>query len=203
MREVLKTALAGSPWRMPRARDLAELARRCEYWRQWCNLEREEAASVGKQQQKIRKLLDECRRAHLELRETFEQYMNAAFEKEAPALVCAIWQHRLKKLNKTLECIEAANSLYPPFFVTYLDPPVGHGWVAWKAYGPTLADEFRAAMRSTNPGFGEGDEIGRELTQFLAALVPLCTGEHPTANSINTQLKRIRKAKSRKTLVKL
>jgi hypothetical protein len=65
-------------------------------------------------------------------------------------------------------------------------------WRRWKNFGPALVEHFRRAMRSTNPAFGGMWDNG-PVPRFIAAVVPLVTGEQPTPRSVAAQLKTSKK----------
>ena len=65
--------------------------------------------------------------------------------------------------------------------------------LGWKWLSNALPGDFTEAIRSTNPGREIGISDDGPLSRFVAAIAPYLTGEHPTARSVSTQLKLLRK----------
>ena len=66
--------------------------------------------------------------------------------------------------------------------------------LGWKWLSNALPDDFAEAIRTTNPGREIGISDDGPLSRFIAAIAPHLTGEHPTARSVSTQLKLLRKS---------
>ncbi len=54
----------------------------------------------------------------------------------------------------------------------------------WKWLADILPVDFETAMRSTNPDFQATPSYPGPFTRFVEAIVPLITGDHPTAASV-------------------
>lgn len=92
---------------------------------------------------------------------------------------------RLHQWLPALEAIAGKNGFSPPF------PE------QWHQFAPWLADRFRVAMHSTNPGPVLGTAAVGPLTCFLAAVIPLITGETPKPPAIGRYLQRMRHNKGK------
>jgi hypothetical protein len=69
----------------------------------------------------------------------------------------------------------------------------GDGFTEWKAFGNAFRVDFARAMKPANPAFALAYKA--PLDRFFAAVAPVLTGEHPTLASVETQLKKFRKAR--------
>jgi hypothetical protein len=78
--------------------------------------------------------------------------------------------------------------------LTYAPPT--YGATGWKWLAEVLPDDFVVAMRSNNPTFDPGISHAGPVPRFIAAVVPLITGEQPTVQSVATQLKTRQKARN-------
>ena len=64
----------------------------------------------------------------------------------------------------------------------------------WRTFARALAGDFDAAMRPANPGMRGGIGHDGPLARFIAAVVPILTGEHPAPGTVTNVLKDIRRA---------
>lgn len=60
----------------------------------------------------------------------------------------------------------------------------------WKRLAPILVRTFRKAMRSTNPGIELRISNDGPVARFCAAVIPMITGEEPTAITVARHLQR-------------
>jgi hypothetical protein len=70
--------------------------------------------------------------------------------------------------------------------ITDLDNYVGERWAA---VAGVLVKDFHNAMLPANPELKLGLSHKGPLARFFAAIVPFLIGEHPTPESVATQLK--------------
>jgi hypothetical protein len=66
----------------------------------------------------------------------------------------------------------------------------------WQWLANVLPIDFEIAMRSTNRNYKTGLSHNGPLARFIAAVVPSLTGQHPTPDSVATQLKKLRKLRT-------
>jgi hypothetical protein len=62
----------------------------------------------------------------------------------------------------------------------------------WHFFADDLADEFRVAMRSTNPKREFKDSHNGPVQAFLVAVIPLITGENPNGAAVAQYLRRLK-----------
>jgi hypothetical protein len=161
------------------------LARYCDGWRQRCCSERELEASIGKKQERIRKIQDEYRSALADLRTEFDKRLSAAVVQGAPDHVLSFLGNRIALIDRDINRLH--HSAFAPDFY-YLDR-LGFGWTRWQDYAGALVADLRNAMRTRNPDFGAGVSNNGPIARALVDIIKLVTGEQITCGSIATQLK--------------
>jgi hypothetical protein len=174
---------------MPSNEALAELARILEVWRPYYlvdqslqPLQREADAAAHELSQSLKKL-----------REMNETFYATAVRDAAPPIVFDILRKRLAAINGALESLASLNR--ESITVEY----VRRCELTWKWLADVLPKDFCNSMRSTNPGFEARFGYKVALHRFIAAVAPSLTGEHPTPDSVATQLKTRSRKKGKRT----
>jgi hypothetical protein len=72
--------------------------------------------------------------------------------------------------------------------------PSGYGAKGWRWLAKVLPVDFVNAMKLANPTFAPGISHSGPVSRFIEAVVPILTGEHPSAASIATQMKTLRRS---------
>jgi hypothetical protein len=192
VRLILVEHVVGSPprYRLPNASALAELARLCETLRdqraQWRQLE----IAIDRQCENLMM----ATLASLESEELLPMMPivgGTRIEMLCAALTsCEGAEAALHHLGICHDGIaRSAAAAWRALFTGGLGEPPEPGWTTWHPIGSALNTGFEIALRSTNRGFVAGLGHNGPAARFIAALVPLVTGEHPSAGSVATQLK--------------
>jgi hypothetical protein len=117
------------------------------------------------------------------LRKETLRHVGSAIEDGAPDWV----QETLGRRLQEIRAIEKSLAIAVNYSVIAdLDNLVGERWLA---VAGALTEDFRNAMLPANPELKLGFGHNGPLARFFAAIVPLLTGEHPTPESVATQLK--------------
>ena len=179
LRELLQTKVLRGRWNMPSDEALKELARILEGWRQHYLV----AQNLQPLQREACAAADKLTPALKKLREINAAFHAAAVRDAAPRYVCDNLESRLAAINGALESLAVLNR--ESITVKY----VGRCELTWQWLADALPEDFCNAMRSTNLGFEARFGYKVALHRFIAALAPTLTGEHPTPDSVATQLK--------------
>lgn len=132
--------------------------------------------------------------------EKLRRFRDAISEIDAllPDLI-SIWEHLghsdvVDALNRVKHSHSAVKSFYVLFPTgrELNQLPVSRT-ADWHTYVQWLRSQFEHAMRSTNPGLDVRPSNDGPLTRFIAAVIPLITGENPKPPAIARQLQRMEK----------
>jgi hypothetical protein len=170
---------------MPGDAEIAELARILNGWQAHYLIEQNTRP--------LRELQRDACAALTALADVFRQLrvLTARFEAnavqdQAPPAILAILRKRLAEIDAARDFIAAAEG-----FSVWEDPSLPPDCWQWLAH--VLPIDFENAMHSTNPNYKTRISHNGPLPRFIAAVVPLLTGEHPSVESVATQLKTFRK----------
>jgi hypothetical protein len=192
LREIFgKTVLRG-PLKMPGEGELKQLAGILEYWRQVCRTDQILLHRYRLQQNALAalKTLGDVVSKITELDK--ENFIAAAGDR-APAAALHILNTLLAESTDVGGIIERIG-VSPGL----LHSPFGHSATEWKRWAGVLPIDFVNAMKPANPTFDPGLGHTGSVARFIAAVVPMLTGENPSVGSVSTQLKmRTRQLRSR------
>jgi hypothetical protein len=120
------------------------------------------------------------------IRDDCSEALKAA-QRSRSEVMLRLCQEDLVALDALIAAVAATrvrHSLLLP--ISQLAPPIER----WHHFAEDLADAFRGAMHSTNPGLELRLSNNGPVVRFLKALVPEITGEEPTLNSVARYLQR-------------
>jgi hypothetical protein len=166
LRAALQTMVLGKDLKLPDDAALNELARALEHWRR--GFQNEETAQ---------------RRSKLQ--ETAMLGLVAA--KDAVFQLQELDRKSFAEEIRQIERISRSPGIWNA--TSYIGKSA-----AWNWLGGVLPVDFATAMKSTNPTFKPKISQGGPVARFVAAVVPLITGEHPTVASAAVKLKKMRGA---------
>lgn len=181
-------------FKTPEKSALAELARILEVWRQHY-MKESSFAPLRAEQERAIAAFRELNKAILDLRQRNQKWLETAARENASVSELDILSRRLTEIDATqaiLEQEQGRSFLYDPS--PLMEPGIGWKWLA-----KVLPEDFGNAMRSTNPVFDPGLGHNGPTARFVSAVAPRVTGETPTADSVATQLKRLRASTARGT----
>jgi hypothetical protein len=178
--------------RMPDEAALRKLAHILEGWRQTYQGE-QFARRRRKLQDEALKALDVLSYAVLNLWLWDQRNIRDAIGEHAPSNVRRILNECASHSKEVCRAVDA---------IAWM-PGVGHrlaesGLDRWSWLINVLPLDFVGAMQSTNPKFRPGIGHAGPLARYIAAVVPLVTGEHPSPGSVATQLKALRTRRAKK-----
>jgi hypothetical protein len=186
LRELFTTQVIRFPLAMPADADLIELARILEGWRLIFHSEKALHHRHDLQREAFTafEILEE---AVSKIAELDEATFGSAIREGAPQSVLVELAKRKQKTTDIHARTERIGSM-----LRQADGE-GLGTGGWKWLADVLPEDFVNAMKPTNPTFEPGLGHTGPVARFIAAVAPMLTGEHPTANSVATQLKIRRK----------
>jgi hypothetical protein len=188
LRKLFETHVLRGDLKLPGDAELNELTGILEYWRQ-VYLNEQILRHRRKLQDAALGLVKTLNDIVSKLIELDQQNLIAAATDRAPAGVLRELTTRLTESGDTRATVERVRRS-----PGLLHSPLGYGAEGWKWLADVLPLDFVNAMKSANPEFAPGVSHTGPVARFLAAVVPMLTGEHPPAASIATQLKMRRKA---------
>ena len=174
--------------RMPGDAELKELASILEYWR--LVFQNEQPLHHRRQlQDKGLAALKALSDVLSNIAELDAAELNAAVRESAPAGIIRKLGERSMTINDVRRVIERIGTSR-----ALVESPASHGFERWQWLADVLPEDFVNAMKLSNPTFAPGLGHTGPVARFIEAVVPVLTGEHPTAASIATQLKMRRQA---------
>lgn len=182
VRELLARDVLGRKLKMPADAELEELARVLNVWHS--DYHRDQTYRLLNQtKKKARDALAALKDSCAILRKDTHRHVASAIEDAAPDWVHETLARRLHEIGaiEKLHAVAAKSSV-----IADLDSFVGERWLAVSG---ALIEDFRNAMLPANPELKLGLGHNGPLARFFAAIVPLLSGEHPTPDSVATQLK--------------
>ena len=144
-------------------------------WRESSDRTRRLASALRTLNDVLPAIRDDCSEALKAAQRSTSQVMLRSCQKDLVALDALI---------AAVAATRARHSLLLP--ISQLAAPIER----WHHFAEDLADAFRKAMHSTNPGLELRLSNNGPVVRFLKALVPEITGEKPTLGSIARHLQR-------------
>jgi hypothetical protein len=185
LRQLLAEEVIRRQQTMPGDAEITELARILNYW-QGHYLVEQKSRALKELQRDALAALATLANVFLRLRDLTESFEANAVQDQAPPVILAILRKRLAEIDAARDFIAKAEG-----FSVWDDPSDAPD--RWQWLAGVLPIDFENAMRSTNPNYTAGLSHNGPLARFIAAVVPSLTGQHPTPDSVATQLKKLRK----------
>jgi hypothetical protein len=176
---------------MPGDADLDKLAAILEHWRLVFHDEEKLHLARGVLQRKASRRLEKLSDVVSELVELDTSKLQAAaHDNNTPPGLLSVLRNRLADSERVYAGVKGIGSRAE---LALYKPAMGWKWLA-----DELPEDFINAMKPNNPEFSPGLSYSGPVARFIAVVVPLLTGEHPTPASVATQLK-LRRQANRKT----
>lgn len=179
---------------MPDETELRELARILNGWRSSVYMPEREWLALRKSQDDARTALKELTQALAKIKRENKAFLDAAKSDSAPPIVFNTLERRLAAIDAALGCISRVEK---SSFLTEPDPygaSQSHPGIlnekGWKWLADVLPADFVNAIRPANPKIKIGLGHGGPLARFIAAVVPILTGELLSARSVSAELKK-------------
>ena len=187
LRQLLAEKVIRRQQTMPDDAEISELARILNYWQGHYLIEQKRCA-LRELQRAALAALATLANVFPRLRDLTESFEANAVQDQAPPAILAILRKRLAEIDAARDFIAKAEG-----FSVWADPSLAPD--RWQWLADVLPIDFENAMRSTNP-YTAGLSHNGPLARFIAAVVPSLTGQHPTPDSVATQLKKLRKLRT-------
>ena len=182
LRELLARDVLGRKLNLPADANIEELVRVLNFWRSHYQ-EGQIYRPLNQRKKKARDALAALKTSCAILRDDTQRHLASATEDAAPSGVLKMSARRLDEIGAMEKFIAIAENYS---VITDLDNYVGERWAA---VAGVLVKDFHNAMLPANPELKLGLSHKGPLARFFAAIVPFLTGEHPTPESVATQLK--------------
>jgi hypothetical protein len=174
---------------MPGEGELTELARILEWWR--LTYANESLIRHRNQlQDEALVILATLDNAVSKITVLDETNFNAALQDSAPPAMLRYLHILLEETNAVRALIKRING-HPGL----AHSTEGYGVSRWRWAAEVLLVDFVNAMKAANPTFAPGISHAGPLSRYIKAVAPLVTGEHPSAASVATQLKKLPREK--------
>jgi hypothetical protein len=170
---------------VPPDKQIRELSRILNGWQAHCHAE-QQTWPESKIKRNVRDSLEKLAPGLARLSQANQRNLENASRDDAPPAVLAILARRSLEIDATVKFVVKAKS-----FSAFADFVTIAG-ERWTSLAEALTEDFCSAIQPANPTVRFG--IGHEgpLARFFVCVVPFLTGEHPTAESVATQLKALR-----------
>ena len=170
---------------MPGDAEITELARILNYWQ--CHyLIEQKSRALKELQRDALDALATLAKVFPRLRDLTKSFEANAVQDQAPPVILAILRKHLAEIDAARDFIAKTEG-----FSVWADPSIAPD--RWQWLADVLPIDFENAMRSTNPNYKARLSHNGPLARFIAAVVPSLTGQHPTPDSVATELKKLRK----------
>jgi hypothetical protein len=188
LRQLLAEEVIRRQQTMPGDAEITELARILNYWQGHYLIEQKSRALRELQRDALAALAT-LANVFPRLRDLTESFEANAVQDQAPPAILAILRKRLAEIDAARDFIAKAEG-----FSVWADPSLAPD--RWQWLADVLPIDFENAMRSTDPNYKARLSHNGPLARFIAAVVPSLTGQHPTPDSVATQLKKLRKLRT-------
>jgi hypothetical protein len=175
---------------MPGDAELNKLARILEFWRIQFLADQYLLQRTGLQN-RARKALDELNDAVSAIVRFDKERYDADVAGGAPMAALRWLSDRLVESNSLRAHVARIGDL-PGLAYS----PAKWGFAKWHRLATVLPVDFAEVMKPQNSKFKGGISRGGPVVRFISAVVPMVTGEHPTAASVRRLLQRAKSPKS-------